>query len=262
MKKITYRILLVASIIIPLSILNIACSDEDDYSNEGLVLVPTNRSFSLLSLDIDGAQQTESAAIASLIKDYNPQVAILDNVAFDYSQSIDLVTDIAYTNSSQGQRRQGYFSSAENNGATKNGTGFFVTNTFSGTNKTVLDNVLVLHSINYILGTDETVRIASCSFDKKSFETAKKQAMALVNYSKGINDNMLISITIDNNDHTKEIVDILKRSYNQTCDVGNLQYTNKKTQFIFTPKNQSWGVKYASIVKLNSEGLLLRIGLN
>lgn len=261
MKKIFCKITLALAIIVSIGLLNFSCSDDKDFRNDGLVLVTTNSSFALLTLEL--SPDADATQVADFLKEHNPQVALLNNVSFDYSKNKDLVTEVAYKNSFAGQARQGYFSATESDGVSKKGMGIFVTKTFSGTSKVILDDILTLHLTNYVLPNNKNIVIASCALAKDDENLAKRQADALVKYADKISENTLISTTIYNK--SPEAVNILKSAYTQSCAVAGLSNNPDKVQYVFTPTGQPWGVKYAASVKddkvSSSEGLLLRIGL-
>lgn len=260
MNKVKFNFLLIALVAFSICIVGSACSKHKEISNNEFDLIATNQSFALFLIDIDGKK--ESKEIENIIKVHNPQVTILGNSTWNLSQDDDFITKIAYNNSMDGQRLQGYFSATTNNGNTKQGTGFFVTNTFSNIKKIVLENNLILHLMDYNLDNSKNITIISCTLDKGNTSLAVEQAKSLASYSNNIDNYDLLVVTIDDNE---EAAGILSMPYKQLCDIESLKQGDNKSQYVYSSKTSSWGIKYGLIIDDNaiskSDGLLLRIGL-
>ena len=151
--------------------------------DETLVTLAGDRSFSLLSLSAGKGLASGTYNIqplAAFIQENNTDVVALQDVDFGTARTgkKNLVGEVAYRGSKDGQRRQGIFASTGREDGGETGVALFVRECFYGTNKVNLNDELVLLTAPYELGSGETVLIATCQFDKEDANKRVGQAEA------------------------------------------------------------------------------------
>lgn len=267
MKNLKYIAIVSAMLLI--GFITYSCSDDDDYRKgpEGLVQLEQNKSFSLLTITLSEAN-VPAATLADFTAKYDPAVMVIKNITYDNQpgEFSDAVTEVAYLNSfSTGQPRQGIFSETKLTDGKNTGVGIFVKNTFSGTDKMVVDDILTLHIMNNILTEGDTIKVVSCEFDRENTTTMEAQANALKKYAEQAAQNTIIAASIYTGEDSP-VITSLQEVFNLTCTPATAGTDKRPTpEYLLTPRNQNWGVKYASIVGDESvsmyKGLFFRVGL-
>ncbi len=128
----------------------------------------------------------------------------------------NLVGEVAYRCSKDGQRRQGIFASTGREDGGETGVALFVRECFYGTNKVNLNDELVLLTAPYELGSGETVLIATCQFDKEDANKRVRQAEALAAYADQVKQNIVICASVYENE-SGNVFNILKKKYRRSC---------------------------------------------
>lgn len=260
--------MLAVIILLSISFVALSCDDDDEVSrNKGLVQLDKNKSFSLLTISLSDANVAVDK-VTAFVEKYDPAVMTIKNVVYNnqVEEFKDMVTEIAYHSSFETkQPLQGIFSGTSYNLNKATGVGLFMKETFAGTSKEVIDNVLTLHKMKNVLTEGDVVYIAGCEFDRENTSTMEAQASALRKYAGQITENTIIAATI-HADENSSVINSLKEVYNLTCSPAMSDNGKRPTpEYLLTPKNQNWGVKYASIVGDESmsefKGLFFRVGL-
>lgn len=242
--------------------------------DEGLVNLAGDRSFSLLSLSADkgmasGSYQVES--LAAFIQENNTDVVALQDVDYGTTRTgkTNLVADVAYRCSKEGNRRQGVFASTGREDGGETGVSLFVRECFYGTNKVNLNNELVLLTMPYELKSGETVLVATCQFDRNDASKRVRQAEALAAYADQVKQNIVICASI-HEDLSGNVFNILKTKYRRSCKFvsENTYPANQpisRYDYILTPLSQNWGTQTVMVKGDASvsdhKALFLRIGL-
>lgn len=242
--------------------------------DEGLVNLAGDRSFSLLSLSADkgmasGSYQVEP--LAAFIQENNTDVVALQDVDYGTTRTgkTNLVADVAYRCSKEGNRRQGVFASTGREDGGETGVSLFVRECFYGTNKVNLNNELVLLTMPYELKSGETVLVATCQFDRNDASKRVRQAEALAVYADQVKQNIVICASI-HEDLSGNVLNILKTKYRRSCKFAaeNTYPADEpvsRYDYILTPLSQNWGTQ-TILVKGDAsvsdhKALFLRIGL-
>lgn len=242
--------------------------------DEGLVNLAGDRSFSLLSLSADkgmasGSYQVES--LAAFIQENNTDVVALQDVDYGTTRTgkTNLVADVAYRCSKEGNRRQGVFASTGREDGGETGVSLFVRECFYGTNKVNLNNELVLLTMPYELKSGETVLVATCQFDRNDASKRVRQAEALAAYADQVKQNIVICASI-HEDLSGNVFNILKTKYRRSCKfVSENTYPAdqpiSRYDYILTPLSQNWGTQTVMVkgdaTISNHKALFIRIGL-
>lgn len=241
---------------------------------EALVPLDGNRSFSLLSLSADKGLTSGSYDVEPLvtfIQENNTDVVALQDVDYGATRTgkTNLVADVAYRCSKEGNRRQGVFASTGREDGGETGVSLFVRECFYGTNKVNLNNELVLLTMPYELKSGETVLVATCQFDRNDASKRVRQAEALAAYADQVKQNIVICASI-HEEVSGNVFHILEAKYRRSC-----QFTTENTypadepvsryDYILTPLSQNWGTQ-TILVKGDAsvsdhKALFLRIGL-
>lgn len=266
-----------------ISCLTISCGSSDPGlpgsgggGDEAETLVPLagNRSFSLLSLSADKGLTSGSYDVEPLvtfIQENNTDVVALQDVDYGTTRTgkTNLVADVAYRCSKEGNRRQGVFASDEEDDGGETGVALFVRECFYGTEKVNLNNELVLLTMPYELASGETVLIATCQFDRTDAGKRVRQAEALAAYADQVKQNVVICASI-HEEVSGNVFHILEAKYRRSC-----QFTTEKTypagdpqsryDYILTPLSQNWGTQVVQVkgdASLSDhKALFIRIGL-
>lgn len=242
--------------------------------DEGLVNLAGDRSFSLLSLSADkgmasGSYQVEP--LAAFIQENNTDVVALQDVDYGTTRTgkTNLVADVAYRCSKEGNRRQGVFASTGREDGGETGVSLFVRECFYGTNKVNLNNELVLLTMPYELKSGETVLVATCQFDRNDASKRVRQAEALASYADQVKQNIVICASIYE-EQSGNVFNILKTKYRRSCKFAaeNTYPADEpvsRYDYILTPLSQNWGTQ-TILVKGDAsvsdhKALFLRIGL-
>lgn len=242
--------------------------------DEGLVNLAGDRSFSLLSLSADkgmasGSYQVEP--LAAFIQENNTDVVALQDVDYGTTRTgkTNLVADVAYRCSKEGNRRQGVFASTGREDGGETGVSLFVRECFYGTNKVNLNNELVLLTMPYELKSGETVLVATCQFDRNDASKRVRQAEALAAYADQVKQNIVICASI-HEDLSGNVFNILKTKYRRSCKfVSENTYPAdqpiSRYDYILTPLSQNWGTQTVMVkgdaTISNHKALFIRIGL-
>ncbi len=189
--------------------------------DETLVTLAGDRSFSLLSLSAGKGLASGTYNIqplAAFIQENNTDVVALQDVDFGTARTgkKNLVGEVAYRCSKDGQRRQGIFASTGREDGGETGVALFVRECFYGTNKVNLNDELVLLTAPYELGSGETVLIATCQFDKEDANKRVHQAEALAAYADQVKQNIVICASVYENE-SGNVFNILKKKYRRSC---------------------------------------------
>lgn len=266
-----------------ISCLTISCGSSDPGKpgsggggDEAETLVPLdgNRSFSLLSLSADKGLTSGSYDVEPLvtfIQENNTDVVALQDVDYGTTRTgkTNLVADVAYRCSKEGNRRQGVFASTGREDGGETGVSLFVRECFYGTNKVNLNNELVLLTMPYELKSGETVLVATCQFDRNDASKRVRQAEALAAYADQVKQNIVICASI-HEDLSGNVLNILKTKYRRSCKFAaeNTYPADEpvsRYDYILTPLSQNWGTQ-TILVKGDAsvsdhKALFLRIGL-
>ena len=242
--------------------------------DEGLVNLAGDRSFSLLSLSADkgmasGSYQVEP--LAAFIQENNTDVVALQDVDYGTTRTgkTNLVADVAYRCSKEGNRRQGVFASTGREDGGETGVSLFVRECFYGTNKVNLNNELVLLTMPYELKSGETVLVATCQFDRNDASKRVRQAEALASYADQVKQNIVICASIYE-EQSGNVFNILKTKYRRSCkfaseDTYLADQPTSRYDYILTPLSQNWGTQTVMVkgdaTVSNHKALFLRIGL-
>lgn len=242
--------------------------------DEGLVNLAGDRSFSLLSLSANrgmasGSYQVEP--LAAFIQENNTDVVALQDVDYGTTRTgkTNLVADVAYRCSKEGNRRQGVFASTGREDGGETGVSLFVRECFYGTNKVNLNNELVLLTMPYELKSGETVLVATCQFDRNDASKRVRQAEALAAYADQVKQNIVICASI-HEDLSGNVFNILKTKYRRSCKfVSENTYPAdqpiSRYDYILTPLSQNWGTQTVMVkgdaTISNHKALFIRIGL-
>lgn len=242
--------------------------------DEGLVNLAGDRSFSLLSLSANrgmasGSYQVEP--LAAFIQENNTDVVALQDVDYGTTRTgkTNLVADVAYRCSKEGNRRQGVFASTGREDGGETGVSLFVRECFYGTNKVNLNNELVLLTMPYELKSGETVLVATCQFDRNDASKRVRQAEALAAYADQVKQNVVICASI-HEDLSGNVFNILKTKYRRSCKfVSENTYPAdqpiSRYDYILTPLSQNWGTQTVMVkgdaTISNHKALFIRIGL-
>ena len=241
---------------------------------EALVPLDGNRSFSLLSLSADKGLTSGSYDVEPLvtfIQENNTDVVALQDVDYGTTRTgkTNLVADVAYRCSKEGNRRQGVFASTGREDGGETGVSLFVRECFYGTNKVNLNNELVLLTMPYELKSGETVLVATCQFDRNDASKRVRQAEALAAYADQVKQNIVICASI-HEDLSGNVLNILKTKYRRSCKFAaeNTYPADEpvsRYDYILTPLSQNWGTQ-TILVKGDAsvsdhKALFLRIGL-
>lgn len=242
--------------------------------DEGLVNLAGDRSFSLLSLSADKGMASGSYQIeplAAFIQENNTDVVALQDIDYGTARTgkTNLVADVAYRCSKEGNRRQGVFASTGREDGGETGVSLFVRECFYGTNKVNLNNELVLLTMPYELKSGETVLVATCQFDRNDASKRVRQAEALAVYADQVKQNIVICASI-HEDLSGNVLNILKTKYRRSCKFAaeNTYPADEpvsRYDYILTPLSQNWGTQ-TILVKGDAsvsdhKALFLRIGL-
>lgn len=247
---------------------------DETESEESLVTLAGDRSFSLLSLSADkgmasGSYQVEP--LAAFIQENNTDVVALQDVDYGTTRTgkTNLVADVAYRCSKEGNRRQGVFASTGREDGGETGVSLFVRECFYGTNKVNLNNELVLLTMPYELKSGETVLVATCQFDRNDASKRVRQAEALASYADQVKQNIVICASIYE-EQSGNVFNILKTKYRRSCKFAaeNTYPADEpvsRYDYILTPLSQNWGTQ-TILVKGDAsvsdhKALFLRIGL-
>lgn len=249
-------------------------SDGAGGEDEGLVNLAGDRSFSLLSLSANrgmasGSYQVEP--LAAFIQENNTDVVALQDVDYGTTRTgkTNLVADVAYRCSKEGNRRQGVFASTGREDGGETGVSLFVRECFYGTNKVNLNNELVLLTMPYELKSGETVLVATCQFDRNDASKRVRQAEALAAYADQVKQNIVICASI-HEDLSGNVFNILKTKYRRSCKfVSENTYPAdqpiSRYDYILTPLSQNWGTQTVMVkgdaTISNHKALFIRIGL-
>lgn len=242
--------------------------------DEGLVNLAGDRSFSLLSLSADKGMASGSYQIeplAAFIQENNTDVVALQDVDYGTTRTgkTNLVADVAYRCSKEGNRRQGVFASTGREDGGETGVSLFVRECFYGTNKVNLNNELVLLTMPYELKSGETVLVATCQFDRNDASKRVRQAEALAAYADQVKQNIVICASI-HEDLSGNVFNILKTKYRRSCKfVSENTYPAdqpiSRYDYILTPLSQNWGTQTVMVkgdaTISNHKALFIRIGL-
>lgn len=242
--------------------------------DEGLVNLAGDRSFSLLSLSANrgmasGSYQVEP--LAAFIQENNTDVVALQDVDYGTTRTgkTNLVADVAYRCSKEGNRRQGVFASTGREDGGETGVSLFVRECFYGTNKVNLNNELVLLTMPYELKSGETVLVATCQFDRNDASKRVRQAEALAAYADQVKQNVVICASIYE-EPSGNVFNILKTKYRRSCKfVSENTYPAdqpiSRYDYILTPLSQNWGTQTVMVkgdaTISNHKALFIRIGL-
>lgn len=242
--------------------------------DEGLVNLAGDRSFSLLSLSADkgmasGSYQVEP--LAAFIQENNTDVVALQDVDYGTTRTgkTNLVADVAYRCSKEGNRRQGVFASTGREDGGETGVSLFVRECFYGTNKVNLNNELVLLTMPYELKSGETVLVATCQFDRNDASKRVRQAEALASYADQVKQNIVICASIYE-EQSGNVFNILKTKYRRSCkfaseDTYPADQPTSRYDYILTPLSQNWGTQTVMVkgdaTVSNHKALFIRIGL-
>lgn len=243
-------------------------------SEESLVTLAGDRSFSLLSLSANRGMASGSYQIqplAAFIQENNTDVVALQDVDFGTTRTgkKNLVADVAYQCSKNGDRRQGVFASTASEDGGENGVALFVRECFYGTDKVNLNNELVLLTMPYELGSGETVLIATCQFDRTDPNKRIRQAEALAAYADQVKQNVVICASIYE-ETSGNVFNILRTKYRRSCKfVSENTYPAdqpiSRYDYILTPLSQNWGTQTVMVkgdaTVSNHKALFIRIGL-
>ena len=241
---------------------------------EALVPLDGNRSFSLLSLSADKGLTSGSYDVEPLvtfIQENNTDVVALQDVDYGTTRTgkTNLVADVAYRCSKEGNRRQGVFASTGREDGGETGVSLFVRECFYGTNKVNLNNELVLLTMPYELKSGETVLVATCQFDRNDASKRVRQAEALAAYADQVKQNIVICASI-HEDLSGNVFNILKTKYRRSCKfVSENTYPAdqpiSRYDYILTPLSQNWGTQTVMVkgdaTISNHKALFIRIGL-
>lgn len=246
-----------------------SCSDDsnDTWDAEGLTMLDKNKSFSFMTFNMGDYDNASAEELAAFMQKYDPALAVVKNLSYNYNagQESDIVTEVVYNNSfKHKQKRVGIFSATSNVGGNMQGVGFFSKEPFTGTKKVLLDNVLTLHIMNHILAIGDTVSVTTCEFVKDDETLMKQQATALNKYLASNKGYVVVGATVYEDEDSNTLT-TLKEQFNLLCTVGKHKEDIECFEYILTPKNQDWGVKFASVIEDESlskyKGLFYRIGL-
>lgn len=243
-------------------------------SEESLVTLAGDRSFSLLSLSADRGMASGSYQIqplAAFIQENNTDVVALQDVDFGTTRTgnKNLVADVAYQCSKNGDRRQGVFASVTSEDGGETGVALFVRECFYGTNKVNLNNELALLTMPYELGSGETILIATCQFDRTDPNKRIRQAEALASYADQVKQNIVICASIYE-EQSGNVFNILKTKYRRSCkfaseDTYPADQPTSRYDYILTPLSQNWGTQTVMVkgdtTVSNHKALFIRIGL-
>ena len=241
---------------------------------EALVPLDGNRSFSLLSLSADKGLTSGSYDVEPLvtfIQENNTDVVALQDVDYGTTRTgkTNLVADVAYRCSKEGNRRQGVFASTGREDGGETGVSLFVRECFYGTNKVNLNNELVLLTMPYELKSGETVLVATCQFDRNDASKRVRQAEALAAYADQVKQNVVICASIYE-EPSGNVFNILKTKYRRSCKfVSENTYPAdqpiSRYDYILTPLSQNWGTQTVMVkgdaTISNHKALFIRIGL-
>lgn len=256
------------------------CSGQsDDPGNvqtdkDTLVNLNASQSFSLLSISADKGLVSGSynpQSLATFIQDKNPDVVAMQDVDFRTTDvgGKDLVSEIAYLSSKGGQPRQGIFTPISKVNGGERGLGFLVRDCFTGTRRLLLNNVLVLHTMNYALKSGQNIVIATCQFDRNNETVNQKQAEALVAYADTVKSNVVVAASI-HGDIGSNVMNTIEKKFRRSCrSVANYTYPAsgpaKRYDYILTPLSQKWGTQLVQVTGSSTIsdhlGILIRIGL-
>lgn len=242
--------------------------------DEGLVNLAGDRSFSLLSLSADKGMASGSYQIeplAAFIQENNTDVVALQDVDYGTTRTgkTNLVADVAYRCSKEGNRRQGVFASTGREDGGETGVSLFVRECFYGTNKVNLNNELVLLTMPYELKSGETVLVATCQFDRNDASKRVRQAEALASYADQVKQNIVICASIYE-EQSGNVFNILKTKYRRSCkfaseDTYPADQPTSRYDYILTPLSQNWGTQTVMVkgdaTVSNHKALFIRIGL-
>lgn len=247
---------------------------DETESEESLVTLAGDRSFSLLSLSADkgmasGSYQVEP--LAAFIQENNTDVVALQDVDYGTTRTgkTNLVADVAYRCSKEGNRRQGVFASTGREDGGETGVSLFVRECFYGTNKVNLNNELVLLTMPYELKSGETVLVATCQFDRNDASKRVRQAEALASYADQVKQNIVICASIYE-EQSGNVFNILKTKYRRSCKFAaeNTYPADEpvsRYDYILTPLSQNWGTQTVMVkgdaTVSNHKALFIRIGL-
>lgn len=242
--------------------------------DEGLVNLAGDRSFSLLSLSADKGMASGSYQIeplAAFIQENNTDVVALQDIDYGTARTgkTNLVADVAYRCSKEGNRRQGVFASTGREDGGETGVSLFVRECFYGTNKVNLNNELVLLTMPYELKSGETVLVATCQFDRNDASKRVRQAEALASYADQVKQNIVICASIYE-EQSGNVFNILKTKYRRSCkfaseDTYPADQPTSRYDYILTPLSQNWGTQTVMVkgdaTVSNHKALFIRIGL-
>lgn len=266
-----------------ISFLTISCGSSDPGlpgsggtggEEETLVSLSGDRSFSLLSLSADKGLVSGSYSVEPLvtfIQENNTDVVALQDVDYGTARTgkKNLVAEVAYRCSKDGQRRQGVFASVGEDDGGETGVALFVRECFYGTERVNLNDELVLLTMPYELGSGETVLIATCQFDRNDAGKRVRQAEALAAYADRVKQNIVICASI-HEEESGNVFNLLKAKYRRSC-----KFTTDNTypagepqsryDYILTPLSQNWGTQVVQVkgdaTISDHKALFIRIGL-
>lgn len=269
-------------LIVGIFLVSISCTSSDpdvpgtggQTGDDGLVTLPADKSFSLLSLSaarglVSGSY--DAGKLSGFIQDNNTDVIALQDVGYRTTESggKDLVSEIAYKCSRNSQRRQGVFASISQTAEGEHGVAFLIRECFYGTRKLSLNGDLALLTIPYELGSGEKVIIATCQFDRESPDKRLKQAEALVAYADTVKQNVVIAASIHEKS-TGNVFSILNRKFRRSCkySADNTYPASQPTErydYILTPLSQNWGTQFVQMkgngTISDHKAVFIRIGL-
>lgn len=242
--------------------------------DETLVTLAGDRSFSLLSLSAGKGLASGTYNIqplAAFIQENNTDVVALQDVDFGTARTgkKNLIGEVAYRCSKDGQRRQGIFASTGREDGGETGVALFVRECFYGTNKVNLNDELVLLTAPYELGSGETVLIATCQFDKEDANKRVRQAEALAAYADQVKQNIVICASVYENE-SGNVFNILKKKYRRSCKFSSENtypavQPESRFDYVLTPLSQNWGTQAVQVkgdqTVSDHKALFLRIGL-
>ncbi len=259
---------------------NIACGGSDDdpvtppSGEDGLVNIDPFRSLSLLSISADKGLVTgtyTASNLATFVQTQDPDVVALQDVDFRTTDTggKDLISEIAYTSSKNGSPRQGIFTLLSRVNGGETGLGLIRRDCFEGTNREVLESVLVLHTMKYTFQSGTEIRIATCQFDRTNQEMMMKQASALTAYADTVQVPFLLAASIHATPES-DVISTLSTKYRRSC-----KYTSDNTypasspanryDYVLTPLKQDWGTQYVGVAGdatvSGHKGIIIRVGL-
>lgn len=253
-----------------------SCGDSNVVSEDtdSLITLKPSQSISLLSISADKGLTTGSYTaqnLATLIRGKNPDVIAMQDVDYRTSDvsGKDLVSEISYLSSKDGQPRQGTFTPILKVNGGERGLGLFVRDCFLKTERIVLDDVLVMHTMKYTLKTGSEIIIATCQFDRNNETIMQKQSDALSAYADSVKSNVVIAASIHkgiNSDVLKTIEKKFRRSCKYQSD-NTYPASNpvNRYDYILTPLSQNWRTQIVEIIgdatTSDHKGIFIRIGI-